>query len=246
MSGAAPELLMRGVGRVHGRGPSRVAALTGVDLEVVPGELVAVMGPSGSGKSTLLTLAGGLDSPTEGDVAVGGRNLAGLDARARARLRRRRIGYVFQDFNLIPSLTAVENVSLPLELDGVATRAARREARSALAEVGLAGTDDRFPEQMSGGQRQRVAIARALVGPRRLVLADEPTGALDSATGEEVVTVLRDRVDQGAAGLMVTHDSRYAAWADRTVFLRDGRVTTSTGSRLGLESLVGPFPDGDD
>ncbi|MEU0488114.1 ABC transporter ATP-binding protein [Nocardiopsis sp. NPDC006139] len=246
MNDAAPELLMRGVGRVHGEGPARVAALTAVDLAVAPGELVAVMGPSGSGKSTLLTLAGGLDSPTEGSVAVGGQDLADLDGRALSRLRRRRIGYVFQDFNLIPSLTAAENVSLPLELDGTAAGAARRQARAALAEVGLAGLDDRFPERMSGGQRQRVAIARALVGSRRLLLADEPTGALDSGSGEEVVSVIRERVDRGAAGLMVTHDSRYAAWADRTVFLRDGRITTSTGSRLGLESLVGPVPDGDE
>ena len=246
MSGTGPELLVLGAGRVHGRGDAAVVALTRVDLSVSPGELVAVMGPSGSGKSTLLTLAGGLDSPTEGRVEVGGRDLASLDGRGRARLRRRRIGYVFQEFNLIPSLTAAENVALPLELDGTPTRTARREARTALAEVGLSGVGDRFPEHMSGGQRQRVAVARALVGPRSLLLADEPTGALDSASGEEVVAVIRERVDRGAAGLMVTHDSRYAAWADRTVFLRDGRITTSTGSRLGLESLVGPVPDGED
>jgi putative ABC transport system ATP-binding protein len=151
-------------------------------------------------------------------------------AKVRAALRRRRVGYVFQDFNLIPALTAAENVSLPRELDGVAPRQARREAKEALAEVGLEKHARRFPDELSGGQQQRIAIARALVGPRRLVLADEPTGALDSLTGEAVMRVLRARVDAGAAGLLVTHEPRFAAWADRTVFLRDGHVVDSTGS----------------
>ncbi|WP_017597047.1 ATP-binding cassette domain-containing protein [Nocardiopsis lucentensis] len=233
-----PQLSLRGLTRVYGEGPTRVDALTDIDLDVAPGELVAVMGPSGSGKTTLLNLAGGLDTPTRGSVLVDGDALEALTARQRAALRRRRIGYVFQDFNLIPSLTAAENVSLPLELDGLPPREARPLTTAALDDVGLSDRADRFPEQLSGGQRQRVAIARALVGPRRLILADEPTGALDSTTGEDVVALLRDRVDQGAAGLLVTHDSRYAAWADRTVFLRDGRVATSTGGRLGLEALI--------
>ncbi|WP_156250273.1 ABC transporter ATP-binding protein [Pseudactinotalea terrae] len=223
-------LTLEGVRRVHGSGAREVVALDGVDLTVRLGELVAVMGPSGSGKSTLLNLAGGLDTPTSGTVTIAGDVLSEMDAGGRAALRRKRIGYVFQDFNLIPALTAAENVSLPRELDGVPARRARTEARAALAEVGLEKQARRFPDELSGGQQQRVAIARALVGPRRLVLADEPTGALDSVTGEAVMRVLRARVDAGAAGLLVTHEPRFAAWADRTVFLRDGKVVDSTGT----------------
>jgi len=231
-------LRMTAVGRVHGHGAGEVHALRGVDLEVRMGELVAVMGPSGSGKSTLLNLAGGLDTPTSGTVTVGRDDVGSLDAVARARLRRKHVGYVFQDLNLVPALTALENVTLPLELDGVSGRRARAEATAALATVGLDDLADRFPDDMSGGQAQRVAIARALVGPRRLVLADEPTGALDSVTGEAVMRVLRQRVDAGAAGLLVTHDARHAAWADRIVFLRDGVVVDSTGAAAGPDSLL--------
>jgi putative ABC transport system ATP-binding protein len=223
-------LTLEGVRRVHGSGAREVVALDGVDLTVRLGELVAVMGPSGSGKSTLLNVAGGLDTPTSGTVTIAGDVLSEMDAKGRAALRRKRIGYVFQDFNLIPALTAGENVSLPRELDGVPARKARAEAKEALAEVGLEKQARRFPDELSGGQQQRVAIARALVGPRRLVLADEPTGALDSVTGEAVMRVLRARVDAGAAGLLVTHEPRFAAWADRTVFLRDGKVVDSTGT----------------
>jgi putative ABC transport system ATP-binding protein len=186
------------------------------------------MGPSGSGKSTLLNLAGGLDSPTSGDVVVEGMRLGGLTRSSLAQLRRRSIGYVFQNLNLIPSLTAAENVMLPRELDGIPTRRARREATAALCEMGLEALADRFPDDMSGGQQQRVAIARALIGDRRLVLADEPTGALDSVTGEEVLRLLRSRCDAGAASVLVTHDARHAAWADRIVFLRDGAVVDET------------------
>ena len=196
------------------------------------------MGPSGSGKSTLLSLAGGLDTPTSGEVYVEGEALSTLSAAALARLRRRSLGYVFQDLNLVPALTAVENVMLPLELDGERQGAARRAAKAALAEVDLADLADRFPDEMSGGQQQRVAIARALVGPRRLVLADEPTGALDSETGEAVLRVLRARVDAGAAGLLVTHEARHAAWADRVVFLRDGVVVDTTGPASQVEQLL--------
>jgi len=223
-------LTLEGVRRVHGSGAREVVALDGVDLTVRLGELVAVMGPSGSGKSTLLNVAGGLDTPTSGTVTIAGDVLSEMDAKGRAALRRKRIGYVFQDFNLIPALTASENVSLPRELDGVVLRQARKEAREALAEVGLEKQARRFPDELSGGQQQRVAIARALVGPRRLVLADEPTGALDSVTGEAVMRLLRARIDAGAAGLLVTHEPRFAAWADRTVFLRDGKVIDSTGT----------------
>jgi len=206
-----------------------VHALRGVSLSVGAGELVAVMGPSGSGKSTLLNLCGGLDRPTRGEVVVEGWVLGTLSKRRLATVRRRRVGYVFQELNLLPSLTAVENVALPLELDGTPIRSARRQALAALADLDLAELARRFPEQLSGGQQQRVAIARALVGERRLVLADEPTGALDTQTGEAVLRVLRARVDAGAAAILVTHEARHAGWADRVVFLRDGVVVDTTG-----------------
>jgi putative ABC transport system ATP-binding protein len=235
---SGPVLVLAGVTREHRQGATVVPALRGVDLSVSPGELVAVMGPSGSGKSTLLQLAGGLDTPTAGRVLVEGRDLAELSRTQLAAVRRRSVGYVFQDLNLLPSLSAVENVALPLELDGVRGGLARRAARGALEEVGLGALAGRFPDEMSGGQQQRVAIARALVGPRRLVLADEPTGALDSATGEEVLRILRERCEAGAAGVLVTHDARHAAWADRVVFLRDGVVVDQSGPAAGVESLL--------
>jgi putative ABC transport system ATP-binding protein len=235
---SAAVLQLRDVARVHGSGPAAVHALRGVTIDVRPGELVSVMGPSGSGKSTLLTLAGGLDSPTGGEVVVEGQILSQLDVRAVAALRRRAVGYVFQDFNLIPALTAAENVALPRELDGVRMRAARREALAVLEEVGIAEQADRFPDELSGGQQQRVAIARAIVGDRRLILTDEPTGALDSETGEDVLRLLRARVDAGAAGILVTHEARHAAWADRVVFLRDGRMVDETGAAQTAEALL--------
>jgi putative ABC transport system ATP-binding protein len=223
-------LHLDGVTRVHGTGATEVHALRGVSFRARAGELVAVMGPSGSGKSTLLTLAGGLDQPTGGTVSVDGVDLGSLGNAGRARMRRTSIGYVFQDFNLIPALTAEENVALPRELDGERSRAARRAARVALEEVGIADLAGRFPDDMSGGQQQRVAIARAIVGDRRLILADEPTGALDTDTGEEILRLLRARCDAGAAGVMVTHEARHAAWADRVVFLRDGVVVDESGA----------------
>jgi putative ABC transport system ATP-binding protein len=222
-------LELREVHRVHGVGASAVHALRGVTLGVEEGELVAVMGPSGSGKSTLLNLAGGLDRPTKGEVVVDGTALGALSRGELAALRRRRVGYVFQDLNLLASLTAAENVALPLELDGVGVRQARPTALAALAEVDLDGYGPRFPDELSGGQQQRVAIARALVGQRRLLLADEPTGALDSQTGEAVLRLLRSKVDAGAAGVLVTHEARHAAWADRVVFLRDGVIVDTSG-----------------
>ncbi|MEA2295705.1 MAG: putative transport system ATP-binding protein [Solirubrobacteraceae bacterium] len=216
-----------------------VLELRGVSLRVDEGELVAVMGPSGSGKSTLLNLAGGLDAPTSGEVLVEGTDLAGLSRHALAAVRRRSAGYVFQDLNLIPALTAAENAALPRELDGVKARTARREAIHALEEVGMDELADRFPDELSGGQQQRVAIARALVGPRRLVLADEPTGALDSMTGEMILRLLRARCDAGASAVLVTHEARHAAWADRVVFLRDGTLVDETGAAKPVESLLG-------
>jgi len=226
------------VTRVHGSGETAVRALDGVSLSLAAGELVAVMGPSGSGKSTLLNLAGGLDGATGGTVTVHGRDLGTLKAAELAVLRRRRIGFVFQDLNLIPSLTAAENIGLPLELDGDSVGKARRQALDALDQLGLRELADRFPDQMSGGQQQRVAIGRALVGRRRLVLADEPTGALDSVTGEGVLKILRTRCDQGVAGLLVTHEARHAAWADRVLFLRDGRIVDATTEPESPESLL--------
>ncbi|MCG5465901.1 ABC transporter ATP-binding protein [Micromonospora sp. MED01] len=229
---------LRAVHRTHGVGPAAVHALRGVSLVVRPGELVAVMGPSGSGKSTLLALAGGLDRPTGGEVRVEGQPLGALDRRGLAQLRRRRIGYIFQQLNLLGSLSALENVALPLELDGTSGRRARALAMAALTEVGLPALGDRFPDQLSGGQQQRVAIARALVGERRLVLADEPTGALDSQTGEAVLHLLRRRIDAGAAGVLVTHEARHAGWADRVVFLRDGVLVDTTAPLGSVEQLL--------
>ncbi|MCW6007725.1 ABC transporter ATP-binding protein [Micromonospora sp. CPCC 205371] len=233
-------LEIRDAYRVHGTGEAAVHALRGVTLTVAPGELVAVMGPSGSGKSTLLNLAGGLDRPSRGDVFVEGQQIGRMSRRQLAAMRRRSIGYVFQDLNLLPSLTAAENVALPLELDGVGVRKARQLAVAALGEVGLGDLAPRFPDEMSGGQQQRVAIARALIGDRRLVLADEPTGALDSQTGEAVLRLLRTRVDAGAAGVLVTHEARHAAWADRVVFLRDGVIVDTSGPLTEPEQLLEP------
>ncbi|MCA1981814.1 ABC transporter ATP-binding protein [Nocardioides nematodiphilus] len=227
-----PVLQLDRVTRVHGTGELAVHALREVSFEAHPGELIAVMGPSGSGKSTLLTIAGGLDEPNAGRVLVEGADLVAAGQSGRAKLRRTSIGYVFQDFNLIPALTAAENVSLPLELDGTPARAARAAAVAALEEVGVADLADRFPDEMSGGQQQRVAIARAVVGERRLILADEPTGALDSVTGEEILRLLRARCDAGAAGVLVTHEPRHAGWADRVVYLRDGLVVDESGAAL--------------
>lgn len=219
-----PILELRKVSRTHQNGAVRVVALDNVDLEVSAGELVAIMGPSGSGKTTLLALAGGLDDATSGEVLVEGAALGSLSRDARASLGRTSIGYVFQELNLLPALTAAENISLPRELDGVRARTARREALTALEALGLAQLADRFPHDLSGGEQQRIAIARALIGDRRLVLADEPTGALDTLTGESVMRLLRARADDGAAVLLVTHEPTHAAWADRVVFLRDGQI----------------------
>jgi putative ABC transport system ATP-binding protein len=231
-------LELRGVSKVYGQGPTEVRALHGVNLSVKVGTLVAVMGPSGSGKSTLLTIAGGLEEPTSGEVLVGGAALATMSRNAKARLRRRSVGYVFQDYNLLAGLTAAENVALPLELDGVGARAARAAGLKALEELGLADRASRFPDELSGGERQRVAIARAVVGERRLLLADEPSGALDSVHAEQVMRVMRTACGRGVAGVVVTHDAQLASWADRVIFLRDGRVADQTSPLPGPESLL--------
>ncbi len=231
-------LEVRGVSKVYGAGPTGVQALTHVNLVVEPGELVAIMGPSGSGKSTLLTVAGTLDEPTSGDVIVYGTPVAAMSRNDRARLRRQSIGYVFQDFNLLAGLTALENVSLPLELDGVRAKRAQALALDALAQFDMDERANRFPDELSGGERQRVAIARAVVGERRLLLADEPTGALDSVNGEVVMRMVRVACSHGVAGLIVTHESQLASWADRIVFIRDGRIVDQTAPRPEPESLL--------
>ena len=210
---------------IFGSGARQVTALDSVNLQLQPGELVAVMGPSGSGKSTLLNVAGLLQPPTSGRVLLDGADASQLSKAKAAIARRRHWGLVFQHFNLVSSLTVGENVSLPLELDGLSPAQCREAAEEALSEVGLDGTIDRFPEEISGGQAQRVAIARALIGPRKVLLADEPTGALDTSTGEEIMKVLRARIDAGASGILVTHEPRFAGWADRVVMVRDGRLT---------------------
>jgi putative ABC transport system ATP-binding protein len=230
---------LHNVSRTYGQGAAEVRALANVDLEVDAGSMVAVMGPSGSGKSTLLTIAGSLEDPTSGEVAVAGQELAGMSRNAKARLRRRTIGYVFQEFNLLPGLTAAENVALPLELDGVPARKARASGLRALESLGLADRASAFPDQLSGGERQRVAIARAVVGHRQLLLADEPSGALDSANGEAVMRLIRAACQRGMAAVVTTHDAQLASWADRVVFLRDGRVTDQTAAPAGPESLLG-------
>lgn len=211
------------VSRVY-PGVQPVAALAEISLAVASGELVTVMGPSGSGKSTLLAVAGGLEQPTEGTVTVNGEPIAGLGAAALAALRRRSIGFIFQQYNLVPLLTAAENIALPLELDGWSAHERAVAAEAALAAVELSDVAGSFPEQLSGGQQQRVAIARAIAGSPRLILADEPTGALDSVTGEAIMRIIRERVDAGAAAVVVTHDARLAAWADRILYLTDGEL----------------------
>jgi putative ABC transport system ATP-binding protein len=231
-------LELRAVSKVYGDGPTEVRALHDVTLSVDQGELVAIMGPSGSGKSTLLTIAGSLEEPTSGEVVVGGAVVSRMSRADRARLRRRFIGFVFQDFNLLNGLTAAENVALPLELDGMAAKAARAVGMTVLDDLGLSARADRMPDELSGGERQRVAIARAIVGDRELLLADEPSGALDSANGEAVMRMIRGACRTGVAGIVVTHDAQLASWADRVVFLRDGAVVDQTAPHDGPESLL--------
>ncbi len=235
-------LEMRGVSKTYGQQAAEVHALRGVDLSVQAGAMVAVMGPSGSGKSTLLTIAGSLEDPTSGEVLVGGAALSGMSRNAKARLRRRAVGFVFQDFNLLPGLTAAENVALPLELDGMAAGKARAAGLQALDGLGLGERASRFPDELSGGERQRVAIARAVAGERRLLLADEPSGALDSVNAEAVMRLIHEACKRGVAAVVVTHDAQLASWADRVVFLRDGRIVDQTAPLPGPESLLTPGP----
>jgi putative ABC transport system ATP-binding protein len=231
-------LELRRVSKSYGDGAAEVHAIQDVDLFVDRGSLVAVMGPSGSGKSTLLTIAGSLEEPTSGEVAIDGASLRVMSRNDKARLRRRTIGYVFQEFNLLAGLTAVENVALPLELDGVAGKKAQAVGMAALEELGLVDRATHYPDELSGGERQRVAIARAVVGERRLLLADEPSGALDSTNGEAVMRMILAACKQGIAAVVVTHDAQLASWADRVVFLRDGRVVDQTVPPPSPEALL--------
>jgi putative ABC transport system ATP-binding protein len=233
-------LELRQVSKKYGQDADEVDAITDIDLAVERGSLVAIMGPSGSGKSTLLTIAGSLEEPTSGDVIIDGARLAGMSRNDKARLRRRSVGYVFQDFNLLKGLTAVENVSLPLELDGISMKKARAKGIEALERLGLADKAQSFPDQLSGGERQRVAIARAVVGERSLLLADEPSGALDSVNGEAVMRMILAACHGGVAAVVVTHDAKLASWADRVVFLRDGKAVDETLTPPSPEELLNP------
>jgi len=215
--------------KVYGTGDTTVVALDHVKLIVNPGEFIAVMGPSGCGKSTLLHLLGGLDRPSDGDVSIDGQPLAKLSDNAISQLRRRKIGFVFQFFNLIPILSSVENVSLPLLLDGANSAKANQKAIEWLTKVGLEHRLASRPDQLSAGQQQRVAIARALITDPVLVLADEPTGNLDTKSADEIAGLLKQVAKTwGRAVLMVTHDPRIAAYADRIVFLKDGKIVSET------------------
>ncbi len=215
---------LENVTREYGDG-KLVHALDGVSLTIDRGERVAVMGPSGSGKSTLLNLICGLDEPTTGVISIDGADIAVLDDDARTRLRREKIGMIFQTFNLLPTLSATENVALPLRLQGLSRREAEARANSMLNKVGLAGRSSHRPDELSGGERQRVAIARALIFDPPILLADEPTGNLDSHTGEEILTLLDNlHREYNTTVLMVTHNEEAAAYCDRILRLRDGRV----------------------
>lgn len=211
--------------KIYGDARRQVQALNGVSLEIEAGEFVAIMGPSGSGKSTLLYLLGGLEKPTSGQVWINQTDLSTMNDDALSRLRRQQIGFVFQFFNLIPVLTAQENVAIPLILDGMPRPEAIRRADLALEQVGLGTRTQHRPAELSGGEQQRVAVARALVTEPALILGDEPTGNLDSHSGDEVVSLLRNIVDQwGRTLVVVTHDPRVAAHADRIIFLKDGQI----------------------
>jgi putative ABC transport system ATP-binding protein len=217
----------RNVGKVFAGGEVQVTALAGVALQVHSGEMLAIVGPSGSGKSTLLHLLGGLDSPTSGEVFLEGRELGSLDDEQRSQMRRRRVGFVFQKINLLPTIDAIENAALPLLIDGVPRADAMSRAAAAIALVGMQHRARHFPATLSGGEQQRVAIARALVIDPAVILADEPTGSLDRANGQQIVQLMRSCVENGRTVVVVTHDPEVAAHADRRIEVRDGRIQTA-------------------
>jgi putative ABC transport system ATP-binding protein len=233
----------RALRKEYGQGGGLVRAVDGIDLDIAPGERVAVMGPSGCGKSTLLHLLGGLDRSSSGELWIHGRRIGQLSERALAEMRRKEVGFVFQMFHLMEELTAQENVELPALLAEVPPRAARRRARDLLERVGLADRAGHLPSALSGGQRQRVAIARALVNEPVLVLADEPTGNLDSAATLDILRIFEALHAGGQTLVIVTHDERIGATADRLIYMQDGAFTDETnlvgGTRRSLSTLIG-------
>ncbi|MEW5854321.1 MAG: ABC transporter ATP-binding protein [Myxococcota bacterium] len=230
---------LRDVHRTYGEGHAAVRALRGVNLVVPPGQFVAIMGPSGSGKSTLLHMVGALDWPSSGDVILDGQPIAKLDDDALTRLRRDRIGFIFQFFNLLPTLTAIENVCLPALLAGKTLGDVSPKAKELLTRVGLGGRLNNKPSQMSGGEQQRVAIARALITDPPILLADEPTGNLDSKSGAEVLQLLREACDERRVAIvMVTHDANAALKADRQVNIKDGEVVSDVLHKSGQPAQV--------
>ncbi|WP_374249296.1 ABC transporter ATP-binding protein [Thermomonas sp.] len=231
MAGPVPVILAHQLGKVYAAGTeAEVVALKNVNLRIERGEFVAIMGPSGSGKSTLMNLLGCLDTPTSGRCECDGVDVATLDAEQLAQLRRDKIGFVFQGFHLLSRMDATDNVAMPMGYAQVPPAERRRRALAALEAVGLAGRTDHFPNELSGGQQQRVAIARALVNSPPILLADEPTGALDSKTGEEILTLFKRLRDDGHTVILITHDAQVAAHADRTFVMRDGELFAQTAA----------------
>ena len=231
MADPVPVILAHQLGKVYAAGTeAEVVALKNVNLRIERGEFVAIMGPSGSGKSTLMNLLGCLDTPTSGRCECDGVDVATLDAEQLAQLRRDKIGFVFQGFHLLSRMDATDNVAMPMGYAQVPPAERRRRALAALEAVGLAGRTDHFPNELSGGQQQRVAIARALVNSPPILLADEPTGALDSKTGEEILTLFKRLRDEGHTVILITHDAQVAAHADRTFVMRDGELFAQTAA----------------
>jgi putative ABC transport system ATP-binding protein len=222
----ADSIRLHDVSRTYGSGPNAVHAMREASFEIASGSFVAIVGPSGSGKSTLLNLIGALDRPSSGTVTVAGSDLTSLNDNARTRFRRERLGFVFQFFNLLPTLTAIENVALPARLAGISGKVSGQRARDLLARVGLGGRGNHRPDQLSGGEMQRVSVARALMMDPPVVLADEPTGNLDSESGEQVLALLRGAVESKRTVVLVTHDPKIAARAERILRVVDGRIVS--------------------
>jgi putative ABC transport system ATP-binding protein len=218
------------VSRMYAHGTKEIQALRGITLKIKAGEFLSVMGPSGSGKSTLLNIIGGLDQPTSGEIFIDNRPLHGISDDELTLIRRRRVGFIFQFFNLLPILTAAENVSLPLLLEGIPYSRVKPKAEALLQKVGLGERTEHRPEQLSGGEMQRVAIARALIASPAVLLADEPTGNLDSRTSEEILHLLKDVHTEGQTIVMVTHDSKAADYGTRIITLRDGSISEDTAA----------------